>query len=356
MLMLFGIPLYVTFENISLLVLRKGLFESEIGMEVISLVLGPLCIWGYIEFTEIHRVEWYRQLQNNQRHFPVSNDGTLTILVLAVLGYIGYLILKYQGFSSLPPLVIVLGISFVYIGIALAVVVIVQVFTVKSTDFLLSLFPLNYILIGLKVIRNSILDWKDRECDKENSKLGSKINKLSKSFHISKNWLWLGFIFMVPVLGIVVLTLTLFGQRPDSMILAWTKTSDWNLSQHVAPPNVQIDEHYLCTVAASGHRKIVKPYRMGIRHDHRVIVNRQLCVANAFEQILEEKIPRIHKIIRTVYDNYGYPIAKKIKSPYVADIIYYLMKPAEYFFLLIIYLFDAKPENRIAMQYISKIK
>ena len=28
---------------------------------------------------------------------------------------------------------------------------------------------------------------------------------------------------------------------------------------------------------------------MGVRHGHPVVVNRQLCIANAFEQVLEEK-------------------------------------------------------------------
>ncbi|MFX3822726.1 DUF6688 family protein [Streptococcus suis] len=36
----------------------------------------------------------------------------------------------------------------------------------------------------------------------------------------------------------------------------------------------------------TGHRKVVKPIRMGERHGHRVLVNRQLQIENAFEQIL----------------------------------------------------------------------
>ena len=93
---------------------------------------------------------------------------------------------------------------------------------------------------------------------------------------------------------------------------------------------------------------------MGIRHGHSVVVNRQLCIANAFEQILEEKVPSIHRPIRKFYDTYGFPIANMIHSTYAADLIYLLMKPAEYFFLLVLYLTDSHPENRIALQYITK--
>lgn len=155
----------------------------------------------------------------------------------------------------------------------------------------------------------------------------------------------------MPLLGILIAVLTLFGQAPDSIIQAWTETSDWTLSQQVAPQNIHMDMHYLCTVAAGGHKKVVKPLRVGKRHGHRVLVNRQLCIANAFEQLLEERIPRIHRVIRNSYDKYGYPIAKHIRSPYAADLVWFLMKPLEWFFLIVLYLFDRKPENRIAVQY-----
>ena len=159
---------------------------------------------------------------------------------------------------------------------------------------------------------------------------------------------------MWPLLGIIIGILALFGQQPDAVIKAWTQTSDWNLSKRVAPQNLYYDEHYLCTVAAGGHKKVVKPLRLGVRHGHEVIVNRQLCVANAFEQILEERVPRFHKIVRHLYDTYGFPIAKLVHSPYVADCIYILMKPLEWLFLMVLYFCDVNPENRIAVQYLPK--
>ena len=100
-------------------------------------------------------------------------------------------------------------------------------------------------------------------------------------------WPVLGLVLMFPLLGILIAILMLFGQAPDSVIKAFTETSDWNLSLRQAPQNVMYDEHYLCTVAAGGHEKVVKPIRLGRRHGHEVIVNRQLCIANAFEQVLE---------------------------------------------------------------------
>ena len=39
-----------------------------------------------------------------------------------------------------------------------------------------------------------------------------------------------------------------------------------------------------------------------------------------------------------------------------ADLVYIVMKPLEWFFLICLYTFDIKPENRIAMQYTGRKK
>ena len=199
----------------------------------------------------------------------------------------------------------------------------------------------------------SIREWQeDRTEISYENRLFQWLHQLLNKSH---NWPWLAVLVALPTLALVVLVLMLFGQQPDSMIKAWTNTADWAFSQKIPPQNLIIDEHYLCTVAAGGHEKVVKPQRMGIRHGHPVVVNRQLCIANAFEQVLEEKTPRFHRFLRRNYDRYGYPFAKHIKKKWAMDLIYYLMKPLEWIFLLVLYLVDRKPENRIAMQYIKPI-
>ena len=153
----------------------------------------------------------------------------------------------------------------------------------------------------------------------------------------------------------IVVILLLFGQKPDSVIRAFTETADWTLSTKVAPPEVMVDAHYLCTVALRGHEKLVRPTRMGLRRGERIVVNRQLCVANAFEQLLEERTPRFHRAVRKFYDTYGYPVSRHIRTPLAADAVYLIMKPLEWLFVAVLYLFDAKPEDRIARQYLPKI-
>lgn len=87
----------------------------------------------------------------------------------------------------------------------------------------------------------------------------------------------------------------------------------------------------------------------------REVVNRQLCIANAFEQVLEEYTPHLHKAVRGFYDKYGFPVAKLIKKQWIADIVYFIMKPLEWLFVIVLYTIDVHPENRIAVQYMGKV-
>lgn len=256
------------------------------------------------------------------------------------------IIYSYRDANSLSPLVNVFCISGILGGLVLLAVF----------DFQLQLVSLHTLFLVFYSL--NLLDIRIREWQENRSKIRYE-NRLLQYFHQllnkSRNWPWLAVLLALPTLAFVVLILMIFGQQPDSMIKAWTNTADWAFSQKIPPQNLIIDEHYLCTVAAGGHEKVVKPQRMGIRHGHPVVVNRQLCIANAFEQVLEEKTPRFHRFLRRNYDRYGYPFAKHIKKKWAMDLIYYLMKPLEWIFLLVLYLVDRKPENRIAMQYIQPI-
>ena len=66
---------------------------------------------------------------------------------------------------------------------------------------------------------------------------------------------------------------------------------------------------------------------------------------------IEQQVPKIHKIIRYVYDKYGYPLSNHINTKYAADITYIIMKPLEWIFLVVLYCVDKNPENRINKQY-----
>lgn len=348
------IPFILTVWNLIALVapMKDEIWNRKFRqVEYITVVLGFLYSLLIHLFLEIaYNADWTEQLYNNQVHTPIWTEGRVTVIVLSLAGIAGYLFLSVIKVNKVPPLVTVLAIAAMYIGIIECCFWIVQIVGLNSY-IILCLFPFNCIIIAAKTIRRLICEWQADQEKEEKTFSNTFLAKINQKLMNAATWPIVAFVLMWPLLGILIGILILFGQQPDTIIKAWTETSDWNLSQRVAPQNIYYDEHYLCTVAAGGHKQIVKPIRLGERHGHQVIVNRQLCVANAFEQILEEKTPRFHRHIRQFYDTYGFPIARLIHSPYLADAIYILMKPLEWLFLIVLYLTDINPENRIALQY-----
>lgn len=162
-------------------------------------------------------------------------------------------------------------------------------------------------------------------------------------------------ILALPVLVVLSLLLYVFGQRPDSVIRAFTETYNNRFSQwDYQCENVQCGGHYLCSVAANGHKRVVRPVRIGKRNGHYIICNRQLLVSNAFEELIQEKYPALHRVIRKQYDKVGDMVHRNYNvysKKWVSDIVYVIMKPAEWAFLLVLYFADRKPEQRIARQY-----
>lgn len=351
-------PFVLTFAEIMVLILsgkRCNIRNAGKVCDILVLGFGYCYTWGYLSFDKHMEflAGWQTQLSNLERHSAVAPQYRITIWVLVLAAFAGYLVLTYAHMEDLPPLISVLGIAAMYMGNAIGVVWIIQIWN-GIEDFWILFLPANWLLITIRTILSAIWKWKKLQTVEDETNPEESMNKYRGWMEKSVYWPLWALLLVWPLLGVLLVILMLFGQVPDAVIRAFTETADWNLSQKIAPQNIYYDEHYLCTVAAGGHKKVVKPQRLGIRHGHSVIVNRQLCVANAFEQILEERSPRFHKAVRHFYDTYGFPIAKMIHSKYMADVIYILMKPLEWFFLIVLYLVDVHPENRIALQYTGK--
>lgn len=339
------LPFVLTAENILLLTNKKRLTYKSIFMslwELLSIAAGVYYTVTLAPLKNILFKDWYVQLYNNQKHSPVSSEHTLTLAVLFAVAVIGHICLRFIPQNKRPPLFSALCISSIYIGCALCVLWCIQI---SGSSFFLFLFPINYIILSFRVIACEVLS-ADKTAEEQ-----TKMPRISAFLHNKSSLPVLALLLLIPLLGIIAVIMLLFGQEPDSVVKLWTETADWTMSQKIAPENLPRDGHYLCTVAAEGHKKLVKPLRTGKRHGHEITVNRQLCIANAFEQLLSERAPHLHRAIRNFYDKTGYPIAKHIKTPLAADIVYIIMKPLEWLFLLVLYLFDTKPENRIATQY-----
>jgi hypothetical protein len=112
------------------------------------------------------------------------------------------------------------------------------------------------------------------------------------------------------------------------------------------------DCHYLCTVAARGTPSLVRPERWGQRHGRPILVNRQLAVANAFEDLLHTRWPRVGHLARQVYDLVGLPVSRYITRPWMANAVFVAMKPFEWAFYATLLVLDRDdPESRIDRMY-----
>lgn len=301
---------------------------------------------------------WYESTSSAWYGLPFHEPVThyLTFLVLSIIGFVGYIILRVRK-KPLPPLVTVLCMSAMLMGCILSLLFILQL-TPHITEaysfffvegFLICLLPLNFIICSIRVTRRIIMEAELNNQRIYKSRFMQWCNRMldkGRSYPIA------AFVLMIPLLALIMLVLTFFGQKPDAFITTFTDTSDWLLSAKTAPAVEYYGCEYLCTAAAQGHSRVVKPLRTGLRGGRRIVINHQLCVANAFEELLQEKMPLFRRLLRRVYDAIGCPLARRIHTPIAADVAYIVIKPLEWIMVLILYLVEAKPENRIARQYL----
>ncbi len=311
-----------------------------------------------MRYRVVFYADWSEQLVNDQTHTPVHTDFQPFLVLLCIVCSVAFLYVRLKPLSQIPPLLTVLCFSCIYLGNAIVIVWTIQTFRPGGPENLILLLPVTaVVLISAKTIIVKIHEFHSHapQAIQEERAVGSGVLAyFERILSQARNWPLLALLALIPVLGIFLLILVLFGQEPNAAIKAFTETSDWTLSQRIAPPNTYYDEHYLCTVAAGGHPAVVKPIRDGVRGGHRITVNRQLLIANAFEQVLEEKTPKAHRAIRSFYNRYGFPLSRLIRTRLAADVVWLAMKPLEWLFLAVIYLVDTRPEDRIAIQYTGR--
>jgi hypothetical protein len=347
-LLLIGLPGLIIFINFtSFLIKRKMLLGNGfmILAEIGSLFVLP---YMYAGFGKSNRC-----CADEIDTAAFSPAHQLTIAVIILLSLVSYVYSRFRTRMA-PPVIEVL------VNVCLLIGIVLNFFLCfHTTELALAIFgSLPVMLLGiLMLIKNQAL-FMEQAADHTATSLNrfeSLAWKLLTAEPIVKFPLLL--VCCLPVLVLLAAVLLLFGQKPDSMIRAFTDTYKHGLSQwdHQCD-NVACGGHYLCSVAANGHSTIVKPQRLGIRNNNPIICNRQLLISNAFEDLIQERMPSIHRVIRQQYNKVGEFVHHHyhiFNIKFVSDSIYLLMKPLEWLFLLTLYTFDRKPENRIEKQYIS---
>lgn len=161
---------------------------------------------------------------------------------------------------------------------------------------------INGIALFVQSVRHNAAKWRFK---KYKSPFLNHCNSLLNNTLNLQLW---AIILCIPIIALCTVLLIIFGQDGNSLLKAFTDTTTWTVSQKQHPQILDHHGHYLCTVAAAGNPKIVKPIFIGKRQGNPIIVNRQLQVANAFEELISDHLPRIHHFIRANYDKYGFNI------------------------------------------------
>lgn len=285
--------------------------------------------------------------------FSPGNSAGIYLLIAACA--FTYFFTRYRK-RPCTPVGELLKSCFLILGIILNVLIAIQL---SATEFGAALICLgNLPVIGLFVIAIAEIHYSivDRLKEMEPRSL-TRIQTLARrallTTPLEKYTILV--LLLLPLLLVLSLFLLLFGQKPDSLIRAFTDTYKHGFSQldHLCD-NVQCGGHFLCSVAAKGHPKLVRPQRLGIRGSKMILCNRQLLVSNAFEELVQERIPWLHAVIRRQYNKVGNVVHRYygvFNNKLVADLVYLLMKPLEWLFVVVLYAFDARPEDRIERQY-----
>lgn len=353
-----GIPALLTVINITCCFKDKPVLEKVSAF--ITIFLGGFMYMLLTVFAFNLSGDWDDVIYVGEYHYFISTDYSLAIMIPLMMGVPAYFWLLFTKPDNRPPLAESVAVAFVLIiniiSIATAIQISKNIHEGFPFSLLFYLYHANILLLSTRVVTVSLKEHLKRYAGRVSEM--EQHGAVKRSYSTLNGILSFAFPVLVALFAVICILEIFFliaGQGLDAPIKAFTDTADWTFSKQIPPPPAEYEGHYLCTVAAGGHKKIVKPQRLGNRRGAVIVVNRQLSIANAFEEIIQEKHPKLHKSIRRFYDTHGYPLSRIITTRTRADIVYILMKPLEWIFLVYIYLTDTRPEVRINRQYQMQI-
>ncbi len=305
---------------------------------VMSLGYGSLCMIK----TEFELLDW---------------DYISSLWLYAGISILFYFISRRYKYHSGPLLLVIIP-SALGTGIILFVVEFIHLFPMALlggvffpfTFFALPIFALAYAVILLSVELYCVLQLnKSRFKERENKGL---MYRFLHNLYFGR-YAVLAQVLTFPLfITLVQCLFMLLGQEPDDIIKTFTESHDGLFGHGRCQDCVSYgNSEYICTIAAFGSPKLVRPIHIGHRHGQLIKVTRQLKVCNAFEEMLIERAPKTQKVLRKFYDDLQIPIEKWSKVKTIANVLYILIKPMEWTFLFTLYLLEKEPEKRIAKQY-----
>lgn len=206
------------------------------GQDCLTVGLGMLYSFLYVGVAgnAAFGADWDVVLSNAEKHTPIYSQSMPTVCVIALIGMVGYFFVNFIPLEKMPPLLLVLGMSAMYLGTLESIIWCVQVCSMEIwSEAYLMLLPFNCLIITAKTVCCKMIEWQNMPHENINVSKNVFLTKCNQVLMKSEYWPLAAFLLMWPLLGILIALLMLFGQAPDSVVRAWTETSDWNLSQKI---------------------------------------------------------------------------------------------------------------------------
>ncbi len=330
--------------------------------EILVLVLLP--IWGLIYSHMAHPSCVISSCEEGTTAFrPLAEPEVFGLIALHVFCALAYLVSRRRPGALYPQAEILVHASLIVGMVFQSIVAIhfgpwVAAGLVLPPIFIPCLAPvLTVVLYGIEL--HARLSRRGSEAQMPSLSPSSSSAYLEDSPHVSlppppsvhRPLLARALLLSPALMGIYAVIHAIWLGQPAGALQVFTRTCKYTLST-VPLEVIPQDCHYLCTVAAEGHTWLVRPLRVGRRRGVPILVNRQLAVANAFEDLLHERWPRFGALARRIYDRLGLPVSRYLRRKWAADLTYLAMKPLEWGFYLVLLLLDRKePEARIDRMY-----
>ncbi len=111
-----------------------------------------------------------------------------------------------------------------------------------------------------------------------------------------------------------------------SWLLGWL----WSRQVYDSLPNQAPTGCFIVTAASRGHERCVGPLTGIPRNGRTLQVNQQLHTFWQFESLWHARSPRSHALFRKIYNRIGPIVARRITSPWLADLMFIALKPLEW--------------------------
>lgn len=181
------IPMILTLLNIFLL-FREREFKNR-TVNIIDILIFSLGIsYTVLLSRAIGFYEWYEQLfyyadlkyTNGGTYTPISFEFMPTFLSLCTIAITAYLLLRFL-YKRLSPIIASVCYGGLFLGFCLTVVLTIQLWCDISSapTILLLLFPYNYVLCSVRLIRNTVFEYTEKIA---NTNYDNKLLQACKAF------------------------------------------------------------------------------------------------------------------------------------------------------------------------------